>query len=214
MEVLNAGFAGTLQWVLHHGYPFLFVLMLVEGPVVTAAAAFAAALHYMNVWIVFLLSILANLIPDLIYYAIGYWGRESFINKYGHYIGITPERVVAIERMAEQHSGKSLILIKMVPFIATPGLILVGATRMDVKKYALWSLGIILPSSGLYLVLGYYFGAAYATIERYLHMGAYIAVAAAAIVVIAVYFQRKYFTALFKKAEEEEKAEEKDHKNG
>ena len=201
MALIDVGFQGMVQWVLQHGYPLLFIVMLIEGPVVTAAGAFAAALHYFNVWTVLLLSILANLIPDLIYYAIGYWGRETFINKYGHYLGITPERIATTEKLAEAHSGKSLFFIKMTPFLATPGLVLVGATKMDLKKYAFWCLIIIIPSSLLYLILGYYFGAAYDTIDRYLNLGGYVIVAAAAIVIAIAYFQRKYFSHLEKKIE-------------
>jgi membrane protein DedA with SNARE-associated domain len=195
------GFQGTVQWVLQHGYPLLFIVMLIEGPVITAAAAFAAALHYMNIWVVLALSILANFIPDLVYYAIGYWGRERFLNKYGHYLGITPERIASTEKLAEKHSGKSLFMIKMVPLLATPGLILVGATKMDIKKYAFWSIVIIIPSSLLYLIIGYYFGAAYNTIEHYLNLGIYVAIAAAIIVIAIAYFQRKYFSQLEKKIE-------------
>ena len=199
MALIDLGFQSTVQWILHHGYPLLFIVMLIEGPVVTAAGAFAAALHYMNVWIVLLLSILANLIPDLVYYAIGYWGRESFINKYGHYIGITPERIASVEKLAEQHSGKSLFMIKMLPLLPTPGLILVGATRMDIKKYAFWSIVITVPSSLIYLIIGYYFGAAYDTIQHYLNLGIYVAIAAAVVVIVIVYLQRKYFAGLKKK---------------
>ena len=199
MAVIDLGFQSTVQWVLQHGYPLLFIVMLIEGPVVTAAGAFAAALHYMNVWVVLLLSILANLIPDLVYYAIGYWGRETFINKYGHYIGVTPARIASAEKLAEQHSGKSLFMIKMIPLLATPGLIMVGATKMDIKKYTLWSLAITIPTSLLYLILGYYFGAAYNTIQHYLDLGAYVIVAAVVVIIVVAYLQRKYFTRLNKK---------------
>jgi membrane protein DedA with SNARE-associated domain len=195
------GFQGTVQWVLQHGYPLLFIVMLIEGPVITAAAAFAAALHYMNIWVVLALSILANFIPDLVYYTIGYWGREKFLNKYGHYLGITPERIASTEKLAEKHSGKSLFMIKMVPLLATPGLILVGATKMDIKKYAFWSIVIIIPSSLLYLIIGYYFGTAYNTIEHYLNIGIYVAIVAAVIVIAIAYFQRRYFSRLEKKIE-------------
>ena len=201
MALIAMSFQGTVQWVLQHGYPLLFIVMLIEGPVITAAAAFAAALHYLNIWIVLTLSILANFIPDVVYYAIGYWGREKILNTYGHYIGITPERVAATEKLAEQHSGKSLLMIKMTPLLATPGLILVGATKMDIKKYALWSIAIIVPSSLLYLIIGYYFGAAYNTIEHYLNLGIYVAIAAAIVVIALAYLERRYFSRLEKKRE-------------
>ena len=203
MALIDVSFQATVQWVLQHGYPLLFIVMLIEGPVVTAAGAFAAALHYMNIWIVLVLSILANFIPDIVYYAIGYWGREKFLNKYGHYIGITPERIASTEKLAETHFGKSMFMIKMIPLLATPGLIIVGATRMDIKKYALWSIIIIIPSSLLYLIIGYYFGAAYNTIEHYLNLGIYVAIAGAAIVIALTYFQKKYFSNLEKKIESE-----------
>jgi membrane protein DedA with SNARE-associated domain len=203
MALIAMGFQGTVQWVLQHGYPLLFIVMLIEGPVVTAAAAFAAALHYMNVWAVLLLSILANLIPDLVYYAIGYWGRDRFLDTYGHYVGITPERIATTKKLAEAHSGKSLLFIKMVPLLATPGLILVGATKMDIRKYTFWSLIITIPTSLGYLIIGYYFGAAYNTIERYLNLGIYVAIAGAVIVIAIAYLERRYFSRLGKKIEVE-----------
>jgi membrane protein DedA with SNARE-associated domain len=78
--------------MLQQGYTLMFMLMLIEGPVVTAAGAFAAAFSYFHLWIVFVLSILGNLIPDVVYYAMGYWGRHNLIEQYGHYFGLTKQR--------------------------------------------------------------------------------------------------------------------------
>ncbi len=203
MALIAVGFQGTVQWILHHGYPLLFIVMLIEGPVVTAAGAFVAALHYFNVWIVLLLSILANLIPDLVYYAIGYWGRENFLNKYGHYVGITKGRIATVEKLAKRHSGKSLFAIKMIPLLATPGLIIVGATKMDIKKYAFWSAAITIPTSLIYLILGYYFGTAYDTIDHYLHIGGYVIAGAVVVILIVAYVQRKYVARYARKLEKE-----------
>ena len=196
-------FLAITQWVLHQGYTLMFVLMLIEGPVVTAAGAFAAALSYFHLWIVFLLSILANLIPDVVYYAMGYWGRHRFIDQYGHYFGLTKKRVAAAEKLANQHTGKSLIAIKMIPFLATPGLIIVGASKMDLRKYILWSIAITIPSSLIYLLLGYYFGAAYTTIDHYLHLGYYLAIAVAIVLIAIIYFQRKFVENFARKFEED-----------
>jgi membrane protein DedA with SNARE-associated domain len=195
MTILTAGFQGTVQWVLQHGYFFVFVLMLVEGPVVTAAAAFAAALRYFDIWIVFILSIFANLIPDAIYYAIGYWGRNTFIDKYGHYFGISKQGMKTAERLAEKHSGKSLLVMKLVPLLATPGLILVGATKMKIREYAFWCTVITVPTSLVYLLVGYYFGTAYTTIDHYLHLGIYLVIGAVIVIVLIIYLQRKLIRA-------------------
>jgi len=165
------------QTLIGYGYWAMFLLMLVEGPVVTAAGAFAAALGVFDIWIVLLLSILGNLIPDAIYYAIGYWGRQQLIDKYGHYFKLTKERVAQLEELAKNHTWKALTLIKLTPVLATPGLIIAGATRLPVKKYAWISLAIAAPTSLFFLIVGYYFGAAYGTISRYFDYGGYILIA-------------------------------------
>jgi membrane protein DedA with SNARE-associated domain len=185
-------FSGLVQWVVSNGYAFLFVGMLIEGPVVTAAAAFAAALGLLDVWAVFLLSILGNLIPDVIFYALGYWGRERLIDKYGHYFGFTREKALKLEGMIERHAGKSLVAIKLIPFLATPGLIIAGASRMNLKKYVAWSIAITVPSSLLYLLVGYYSGAAYGRLVHYLNIGGYIIAGAIIVFLLVGYLQKKF----------------------
>ncbi|MCL4530976.1 MAG: DedA family protein [Chloroflexi bacterium] len=180
------------HWVAGNGYTLLFILMLVEGPVVTAAAAFAAALGYMNIYGVFALSILGNLVPDAIYYAIGFWGRGQFVEKYGRYVSLTPSRVQRLEAFIDEHAGKSLVAIKLIPFLATPGLIVAGMGRMDIKRYALWSLIVTLPSSLLYLLVGYYSGAAYGRVIHDINVGGYIIAAAIVLFIVVTALQRKY----------------------
>src|SRR5437868_9392115 len=94
-------FGALTHWVVSNGYVLLFIGMLVEGPVVTAAAAFAAALGFLDIWLVLLFSIIGNLFPDVIYYLIGYWGRERFVDKYGHYFQLTKDRVAKLEKMIQ-----------------------------------------------------------------------------------------------------------------
>ncbi len=187
----TSALAEAAQWAINHGYTLMFIAMLVEGPAVTAAGAFAAALGYFNLWIVFLLSILGNLIPDVVYYALGFWGRKNFIDKYGHYFGITPERTAMLEKLMHKNVGKALAFIKLFPLIATPGLIIAGASRVDIKKYVWWSLIVTAPSSTFFLILGYYFGAAYDKVVKYLNYGGYLILGIVVIFIIISYFYKK-----------------------
>lgn len=200
MPVINFGVLG--HWVIGNSYTLLFIAMLIEGPVVTAAGAFGAALGALNLWVVFLLSIFGNLLPDFLYYFIGYWGREQFADKYGHYIGLTKERLQKAEKAIAKHSGKSLIAIKMIPLLATPGLVAAGITKMDFRKFTWWSLVITVPSSLLYLVIGFYFGAAYGQLVHYLNIGGYIIAAAIGVVLLVLYFQRRFMERFTKDFEE------------
>ncbi len=163
------------QWILTNGYVVMFIGMLVEGPVVTSAGSFAARLGYFNIWTVVILSILGNLIPDVVYYALGFWGRTVLLDRWGHYFGITKERMEKLEDHLVANPGKTLFAIKMIPTVATPGLIAAGAARMNLREYAWWSLIITIPSSFLYVAIGYYFGAAYSSaVIQYVNYGGYI----------------------------------------
>lgn len=190
LSLATLGWIG--QWIAGNGYTFLFILMLVEGPVVTAAAAFAAALGYLNIYAVLVLSILGNLIPDAIYYAMGYWGREQFVAKYGRYLRLTPARVEKIEKFIEEHAGESLVAIKLIPFLATPGLVVAGLSKMNIKRYAFWSLVVTLPSSLIYLLVGYYSGAAYGHVIHDINIGGYIVAGAIVFFIIVTAIQKKY----------------------
>ncbi len=196
--------AGLTHWVAGNGYTLLFIAMLIEGPVVTAAAALAAALGVFDIYVVLILSILGNLVPDAIYYALGYWGRQKFIEKYGHYFRLTKEKVERTEKMIENHAGKSLIAIKLIPFLATPGLIMAGISRMNLRKYIIWSIAITVPSSLLYLLVGYYSGAAYTKFVHYLNVGGYI-IAGAIVLFVAIGYLQKKFGEDFEKRIEREK---------
>jgi membrane protein DedA with SNARE-associated domain len=178
------------HWAAGGSYLLLFVAMMLEGPVVTAAGAFAAADHILNGYLVFLISVLGNLIPDGLYYALGYWGREKFIDRYGRYIGLSKEKMERAQKMLQQHAGKSMIAIKLIPFLSTTGLVAAGATKMDIKKYAFWSIAITIPSSLVYFLIGYYAGAAYGTIIHYVNTGGYVIVALIALSIALVYLIR------------------------
>ncbi len=192
MEFSN--FAGALQWVLAHSYFLMFVAMLIEGPVVTAAAAFAVALGYFNLVIVFILALLGDLVADIIYYFIGYASRITIVDKIGHRFGLTEKRIKRIEHLAKQHSWKTLLVLKLTPFIPTPGLIIVGTTKMPLRRFTFYSLAITLPKTILFMLVGYYFGKSYDMLSRYFKNG-FFAVLIAAVIILAIYYAYQKITA-------------------
>ncbi len=194
-------FSGITQWVLEYSYFLFFIALVIEGPAVTAAGAFAVTLGYFNIYAVLFLSILGNLLPDAIYYAIGFWGRRQLVDRYNRYFGLTKEKIDRLEKLSEEHAGKALLLVKLVPFLATPGLIIAGATRMPLKKYVWWSIIITAPSSLLFLIIGYYSGAAYQTINHYIDLGAYLIAFIIILFIVVSYFYKKLAKKLAERIE-------------
>ncbi len=186
-----ASFSGTLAFVIAGGYVLMFVGMLIEGPVVTAAAAFAAALGYFNPWIVFVLAIAGDLLADMVYYGIGYFGRVHFVEKYGHHVGITTARMEHLERLIHTHPKKTMAAVKLAPMLPVPGLMMIGASRMSFKKFSAIAFVITIPKALLFMALGYYFGRAYDSISRVVEGGQYFIIVALVVIVAAFYAYKK-----------------------
>jgi membrane protein DedA with SNARE-associated domain len=168
-----SSFVQIIDWVSAHSYFFVFLAMVVEGPIVTTAAAFASALGFFNLFIILTLSIAADLIADGLYYLIGFWGRINLIERYGSKVGFTPKRVERLEKLIQKHTLKALIAIKATPTLATPGLIIAGASKVPPKRYISISLGMTVPKSLLFVAIGFYSGKAHSLANKYLHYGKY-----------------------------------------
>jgi membrane protein DedA with SNARE-associated domain len=187
MAAAGLSFNQTLLWVRGVGYVVMFLAMVVEGPVITAAAAFAARLGYFNIWAVLILAILGDLTADFGYYLVGYLSRISLIEKYGRNFGLSSERMKRVEKLLKTNPIKTLAVIKLVPGLSTPGLMAVGASRMSIRKYVTTATSIILPKVILFAALGYYFGQVYDSIAHYVQGGEYLIIAAI-LVTLLVYW--------------------------
>ncbi len=199
---MDAGnFAAVTQWVMSHSYFFIFLAMCVEGPIVTMAAAFAAALGYLNLEAVLGLAILGDIVPDAVYYALGYWGRLKVIGPHGRHFGVSSERMEKIDRLLHRHPGQALMLIKFAPILATPGLILAGATHMPLRTFAGWSLLITAPRVALFAGLGYFSGRTYNLAGAFSSGGEYLIFLAVLILAGGYYALRRLFEFLSKDKE-------------
>lgn len=197
----NASFSSALAWVKSAGYFLMFIAMVIEGPVITSAAAFASALGYFNILIVILLSIAGDLVGDYIYYGIGYYGRVQFVEKYGHKVGLTKTRLKHMERLIKTHPKKTLAAIKLAPLLPAPGLMMIGATKMPLKRYTWLTFVVALPKTLLFFALGYYFGAAYDRFSTIFQNGEYFILAAIIVTVIVFYGYKQLSARLSTKLE-------------
>lgn len=194
-------FADAVTFVSGHGYVLVFLAMLIEGPIVTAAAAFASALGYFHLGFIITLSILADLTADILYYSIGYGGRMAIVEKYGHYVGITEQRIQTIEQLLHKHVWKTLIAIKIIPGLATAGLIIAGGTKIKLRKFATISLAITVPKSLVFVALGFYSGQAHLLAYQYFHYGQYGLFVAFLIILFMNAFYQKVSAFIGKKIE-------------
>ena len=171
MGVDLTNFQQVFAWVSAHGYVLMFLAMCIEGPTVTAAATFAVTLGFFNPFIVFVLSIFGDVLPDVLYYGIGRWKGLGFVTKFGHKFGMTTERVARLEKTIKTHGGKTVAVLKYTPVLSTPGLMLVGAMGMTWLRYVGFVFLVTLQKTLTFMAVGYFFGRAY-DIGKYIKYGA------------------------------------------
>lgn len=155
--------------LLTYKYAILLPISIIEGPIIIVIASFLASQGLMNVFIVYGIAIVGNLIGDSVYYSIGRLGRHTFIAKYGKYIGITDARVRATEEHYKNHLLKTILISKLLNAGIEVFLVTAGIAKVDFKKFIGGILLVEIPKNILIVAVGYYFGKSYVLIGKYLH---------------------------------------------
>lgn len=195
-----SAFETILAWVLANGYLMIFLAIIVGGPIFISAAAFAAALGYLNIYIIFSLAFFGEMAVDIILYFIGHIGRAGVVERFGHYFGLTDKRIFKLEKMLCKHSWKALLVIKYSPILPVFGFIVAGAVRLRFKKFLYILLALSLPKAVFFTVIGYFFGRAYDSLAKYFYYGQYLIVAFVILFAVVNYL----FIKISKKISQEE----------
>ena len=133
-------------------------LMIVEGSVATVMAAMLASLGAFLWPMVFIFSVVADLVGNVFLYWIGYqWGMK-FVDGFGRHLGINEKRVLGMEEYFQAHGGKTLFVAKSIAGVYILAFVTAGIVKMDFKKFLLYSLlsGVIW--SGFLVMMGYSYG--------------------------------------------------------
>lgn len=178
--------------ILQYGYVLFLLLATIEGPIVTIIAAFLASQGLLNVYIVYVLAILGDLISDAVYYYIGRSGHEKFLSKYGHYVGVTEERVRWAAKHFDNHLWKTIAFGK---FTQAPILFIIigaGMARVNFWKLMFVIFIVSLPKILILTSIGYFFGKSYALFSTYLDYYVYAFFGLIAVVLIAYILNKKF----------------------
>lgn len=185
------GIFGALAPVLNsYGYLAVGGLIFVEdfgvpapGETVLIAAAVYAGAGQLNIVLVALIGFLAAVAGDNVGYAIGRFGGQRLVLRWGRYVFLTPERLDRASGFFDRHGGKVVTIARFVEGLRQANGIIAGITSMRWTKFLLFNaIGAAL-WVGLWTALGYLAGnhltAIYEQAHRY---EIYLAIAAAAAV--------------------------------
>lgn len=180
----------TTVGLLHQfGYIFLFVIAIVEGPIVTIIGAFLASQGYFNIFVVYFMVTLGDLCGDLLYYSVGRFSRAPALAFICRSIGIEGPQFAQLERYIELHGPRVILFAKwtQLGFLVLPA---AGAARMPVGKFVWYNALGTIPKSFVLIIIGYFFGYAYSRIDGYLAKASLIGFAICCVAAILVLLRR------------------------
>jgi membrane-associated protein len=181
------------NFLSHYGYWIMLPLMIVEGPIVTVICSMLAKLGAFNVFLVFILSVLGDMIGDILLYGLGYHFGMVFVRKVGKYIGITEKLVLKMEGYFQRHGGKTIFTVKSTTGLCWATFTAAGIVKMDFRKFLKYSfLGGLIWSAFL-VALGYFYGYMWKEIRGYITWIGWVifALAIVSILIIQVYKKRQ-----------------------
>lgn len=181
-----------MQFLSDYGYWIVLPLMILEGPIVTLIAAFMASIGIFGVVPVLILSILGDVLGDILFYFFGRKYGMTFVERFGKYLGITKKLVIRMEKYFVDHGGKTIFLVKSTTGLCWTTFIAAGIVRMDFKKFLFYSLlGGVMWSSFL-VTGGYFFGFLYEQIAQTITYAGWVIFFLVAAFIVGVNMIKKY----------------------
>ncbi|WP_159082475.1 DedA family protein [Paragemmobacter aquarius] len=136
-----------------HGHLMLFLLAMLEGPVIvatTAALADTLKFHLGTIWIV---ALAADLAGDLLLYAAGRFLSHLIPHRFRI---LTPKP--ELTRLFDRSGGRILVVAKLTHVAGLPTLLAAGYARMEVLRFLGWNLAGTLPKVTLIVLGGWALG--------------------------------------------------------
>jgi len=149
-------------------YLLVFILCIVEGPVVMITSGFLYKLGQFDILPLYVTLMAGDFVADIGWYAVGRYGAGPVVKRFGKFLNITPEIILKIEKRFKAYQNKILFISKITMGFgfALATLIVAGILRVDFKKYALLNAVGGFIWTAILLAVGYFFGNAYYAVAR------------------------------------------------
>ncbi len=168
-----SGFA--LNVIRQSGYWGVFILSALESAaipipseVVVPFSGFLAVTGRFNLWAVILVATFANLVGSIVLYWIGASGGRLLLEKYGRYVLIRKHDLELGDRWFQKYGVWAVFWGRMLPVVRTFISLPAGITRMNFKKFCLFTTMGALPWNAALAYVGYNAGVHWNVLHEYL----------------------------------------------
>ncbi len=169
MFVLASFLAGLSSYVTDFltglGYIGIFVLMTIESagiPVpselIMTFGGYLASTGSLNWIVAAVIGMLGTGLGSAIGFGIGAWGGKPIVDRYGRYIGVTPEKMVWAEKWFCKFGESAVFYTRLLPVVRTIVNVPAGLLGMNFYKFMAYSMAGALPWCLVLSYLGFSLG--------------------------------------------------------
>ena len=173
------GFLNTVAPVLDHfGYAAVAGFLLLEnfgvplpGETILIAASIYAGVGKLNIVIVWTVAVVASVIGDNIGFAIGHYGGDKFVKRYGHYIFLSERRLAVAQNFFNKYGGPVVTIARFIAGLRQLNGIVAGTAEMQWHTFVLFNIiGAVFwvcAWSGVGYLAGSHINVVYAQLRRF-----------------------------------------------
>ena len=137
-----------------------------------------------NVVLVILFGTIGATLGALVAYAIGLWGGRPLIERWGRYLGITPEDLDRADDFFARHGNAAAFFGRMIPVIRSLVSFAAGIAHMPIGRFVVFTFLGSLPWTALLVVSGVVLGANWEEIGGILKRFEYLVLAVLAVIAL------------------------------
>ncbi len=174
------------------GYAGIFVTMTLESAlifipseVVIPFAGFLAYMGEMNIWLIVLVSSLANVAGSIIAYEIGKYLGRGFIERYGKYVLLNMGHLRLVESWFDKYGSLTVLFCRMLPVVRTVNALPAGIGKMNFPRFCLFTFIGSIPWNLALVLVGYLLKQNWNILEKY---SLYIDILAVFVAAAVIYY--------------------------
>lgn len=187
-----------LNLIILYKYLIILPLAIIEGPFLAVLLGYLIHYGYINLYVTFVLLLIADIGPDIFYYRLGRYGNKKLLeSKYFSNSEKANNNLKVLEHMWHKHTKKTMFFGKLAYGISVPIIVSAGVAKLPLNKFILTSLPIGILQICIMLFVGYHLGTSYDTALQYVkYPSIVIAILFVSIFILYIIFS-KYFKKLF-----------------
>lgn len=144
-------------------YPLIYLVAIVEGPVLMLLSGFILHLGYVSFWPLYVALIAGDLTGDVLWYGVGHYYAHPFLRRFGRYFSLNEALLDTMVTTFKRHETKILLLSKITMGLGFAVLVLIAAgwARVRLSKFLAFNFVGQCLWTGILVSIGYFFGKLY-----------------------------------------------------